>query len=437
MAGRVHVVGAGLAGLACALRLARAGAAVTLHEAAGHAGGRCRSYQDAQLGCEIDNGNHLILSGNRAMLAYLADCGAEGELWGPDEAAVPFVDFQTGQRWAVRPNRGRLPWWLALPGRRAPDGGLLDHLADLTRLRRAGDGDTVADLLGESPLYPRFWRLLAVSILNTPAEQASARLLWRTIEESLALGGAACRPLFPRHSLGRTFVEPARAALDGLGAELRFNNRLRAVERSGERATALDFTGGEIRLGEGDRLVLALPPDAAARLLPALPALAEPFEHNPILNAHFRLDRPAALPGGPPFTGVTGSDQVEWIFARGDILSVTLSAAGNRAERAAEEIALAVWRELQSILGLADTPLPRHRIVTERRATIAQTPAQAARRAAATAAGGNILLAGDWTATGLPCTIEGAIRSGHKAAARILRLPAETDAATAFDARPR
>jgi len=416
MAGRVHIVGAGLAGLACAVRLAKGGAAVTLHEAAGHAGGRCRSYRDPVLDCEIDNGNHLILSGNRAMLAYLAECGADGELWGPDEAIIPFLDPRTGERWAIRPNEGRLPWWLADPSRRAPDGGLRDHLGDLLRLRRAGADDTVAGLLGVSPLYPRFWRPLAVSILNTPGEEASAALLWRTLEESLALGGAACRPLFPRRNLGQTFVEPALAALQGLGAELRYHDRLRAILRDGKRARALDFGDGERRLGKDDVVVLALPPDATARLLPDLPALSVPFDHNPILNAHFRLDREVELPGGLPFLGVTGGDLVEWIFVRGELLSVTLSAAGEQAGEAAETTAPAIWREVAAALGLADNPLPPCRVVTERRATIAQTPAQAARRPAATAPGGNVLLAGDWTATGLPCTIEGAIRSGHRAA---------------------
>lgn len=416
MGERVHVVGAGLAGLACAVRLARAGAAVTLHEAAGHAGGRCRSYRDPVLDCEIDNGNHLILSGNRSMLAYLAECSAEGELWGPDEAIVPFLDLQTGRRWAIHPNRGRLPWWLAQPARRAPDGGLADHLGDLMRLRRAGAYDTVAGLLGGSPLYPRFWRPLAVSILNTPSDAASAALLWRTMAESLALGGAACRPLFPRQSLGRTFVEPALATLARLGAEVRFHERLRTIERNGERAATLNFGDGWQCLGEGDAVVLALPPDAAARLLPGLRALAEPYDHNPILNAHFRLDSAVELPGGLPFLGVTGGQWVDWIFIRGEVISVTLSAAGGRAGETAEAIATAVWREVQAVPSLADTPLPPYRVVTERRATIAQTPAQAARRPAATAPGGNILLAGDWTATGLPCTIEGAIRSGHRAA---------------------
>jgi squalene-associated FAD-dependent desaturase len=419
MTGRVHIVGAGLAGLACAVRLAKAGAAVTLHEATGHGGGRCRSYRDPVLDREIDNGNHLILSGNRSMLAYLADCGAADKIWGPTRAVFPFLDLVTGERWAIRPNGGRLPWWLCARSRRAPDGGLLDHLAGLMRLRKANGDDTVEGVLGGNRLYARFWRPLAVSILNTPAGEASAALLWRTMEESLALGGAACRPMFPRHGLSRCFVDPALATLAGLGAEVCFNERLRSIERGGDRAVALVFGDGERRLGEDDKVVLAVPPDTAARLLPDLPALAEPWDFHPILNAHFRLDGAAELPGGLPFLGVTGGEWVDWIFSRGEVLSVTLSAAGDRAGEDAEAIAPAIWREVLAALGLTDRPLPPYRIVKEQRATIAQTPAQAARRPAATAPGGNILLAGDWTATALPCTIEGAILSGHAAADQV------------------
>ena len=115
---RVHVVGAGLAGLAASLRLAEAGVAVVLHEAARQAGGRCRSYLDATLGCRIDNGNHLLISGNHATMDYLRRSGAADTLIGPDEARYDFLDLESGERWAVRPNAGRVPWWLF--DRRAP-----------------------------------------------------------------------------------------------------------------------------------------------------------------------------------------------------------------------------------------------------------------------------------------------------------------------------
>src|SRR5262249_49903849 len=97
----VHIVGAGVAGLAAAGRLARRGARVVLHESAGHAGGRCRSYHDAQLDMTIDNGNHLLLSGNHATLAYLEAIGAAYRLPPPPAAAFPFIDLKTRERWTL------------------------------------------------------------------------------------------------------------------------------------------------------------------------------------------------------------------------------------------------------------------------------------------------------------------------------------------------
>ena len=104
--GCVHVVGAGLAGLAAAVVLADAGTPVVLYEAGPQAGGRCRSFYDTELGCRIDNGNHLLLAGNEAATAYIERIGALATFERPLDAAIPFIDIATGERWALRPSRG-------------------------------------------------------------------------------------------------------------------------------------------------------------------------------------------------------------------------------------------------------------------------------------------------------------------------------------------
>ncbi len=112
MANVVHIIGAGLAGLAAAVRLTKAGTAVVLHEAANHAGGRCRTYHDPALDMAIDNGNHLVLSGNRATMDFVATIGARDRLHGPASASFPMVDLATNERWIIRINDSRFPSWI-------------------------------------------------------------------------------------------------------------------------------------------------------------------------------------------------------------------------------------------------------------------------------------------------------------------------------------
>ena len=416
------MIGAGLAGLAAALRLAEAGRRVVVHEAARHAGGRCRSYFDQQLGCRIDNGNHLLLSGNRSAGDYLRRLGAEDRLIGAPVPLFPFVDLATGARWTVRPNRGRLPWWLLVPGRRVPDTRLADYLR-ARRLARASAEATVSDCLDDGgELWRRFWDPLTRAILNTAPATASARLLWATVVESFAIGGAGCRPLVAREGLSEAFVDPALARLAGAGAEVRFGQRVRVLEAAGSRIAKLRFDRDDLALAADEAVVLAVPAWQAADLLPEL---APPTAAHAIVNGHFRLEVAPALPEGAVLLGLLGGT-AEWLFIRGPVVSLTVSAADRLADEPAPEIARRLWRDVARALGLPADPPPPWRIVKEKRATLAQTPEADRRRPGTRTRWPNLVLAGDWTATGLPATIEGAIRSGDRAAAALLGPPAGT-----------
>ncbi|WP_207478551.1 hydroxysqualene dehydroxylase HpnE [Arenibaculum pallidiluteum] len=420
MTGRVHVIGAGLAGLSAATALAMSGRRVALHDAAGHAGGRCRSFHDEQLDRTLDNGNHLLLSGNQAALAFLDRIGARDRLLELRPAAFPFLDLATGDAWCLRPNAGPLPWWLLDRRRRTPGAGLRAHLAGL-RLAFAPAGARVADLLDPAgPAFGRLWQPLAVSILNEEPGSGSARLLGAVFRRTLFRGEAACRPMIAARGLSDCFVDPALAYLTRQGATVALHSRLRALRMHGSRVAALEFTSGTIPLAPGDAVVLALPPHQASALLPGLPV---PQGGSTILNAHFRLAEPARLPGGLPFLGLVGGT-AEWLFARGDVVSVTVSAAGRLADRPAEALAAELWGDVARALGTGGPP-PAYRIVKERRATFRQTPGEEARRPGPRTGIENLTLAGDWTATGLPATIEGAILSGARAA-RATLLPRGT-----------
>jgi squalene-associated FAD-dependent desaturase len=409
MSGRVHVVGAGLAGLSAAIRLAAAGRSVALYEAGPQAGGRCRSYRDGELGCRIDNGNHLLLAGNRAALDYVERIGARDTFLPPLAAEFPFIDLAEGRRWALRPNRTRLPWWICHPGRRVPQTRARDYLAVLA-LRRAAPEASVAQVLDRrTTAFRRLWAPLAVAALNTGGAQASARLFWHVLAETLGQGAAACRPLLPRDGLSESLVDPALARLRASGADIRFGMRLKGLDFAAERVSALVFDGGALPLGRDDQVVLAVTASVAARLLPGLRA---PDAFAPIVNAHFRVAPPF---GAPPFIGVVGG-AAEWIFRKPLVLSVTVSAADRFVDRPAEELRSMFWHDVAVAYGLPARPVPPARIVKERRATFLASPEQLRRRPGTATQWQNLLLAGDYVDTGLPSTIEGAIRSGFAAA---------------------
>ncbi|MFO7484275.1 hydroxysqualene dehydroxylase HpnE [Oceanibaculum nanhaiense] len=404
MSRHLHIVGAGLAGLSAALRGLEAGFTVSLYEASGQAGGRCRSYADTTLGVTLDNGNHLLLSGNRETLAYLERIGAQDTLIGPDRACFPFLDLVSGESWSLQPGY-LMPWSAA---RRAPGTSAADYLP--WRLLTAGPDAAVADCLPPGTAMDRVWRPLLVSALNTPLEQASARRAGRLLRETLLRGETACRPLVARDSLGASFVDPALAVLEKAGATVLFHERLTGLSVTAERIGYLGFGDRRVMLAADDAIILALPAEMASAFL----GLDMPLDHQPIVNGHFRIDI-AGLLGGEAFLGLVGGT-AEWLFRRDGLISTTTSAATVLAERPAGEIAELLWQDIARALALpADHALPPYRIVKEKRATLAQTPAMGRLRHGAETRWKNLALAGDWTDTGLPCTIESAVRSGRLA----------------------
>ena len=284
------------------------------------------------------------------------------------------------------------------------------RLSEALRLRRANAAATVSEVLDPSrALFERLWEPLAVAALNTSVRDASARLFWRILAETLGRGGAACRPLVPREGLSETFVDPALATLCKHGAAVHCSARLRALDMLGDHVSVLRFENEVVELAPEDRVILAIPASIAARLLPGIEV---PEIYSPIVNAHFRCPLSSIA---PLFIGVIGGT-AEWIFRKREVLSVTVSAAERIVDRSAEELAEVLWRDAATAYDLPRTPVPPHRVVKERRATFLASPQQLLRRPVVATSWRNLLLAGDYTDTGLPATIEGAIASGFRAA---------------------
>ncbi|WP_270933751.1 hydroxysqualene dehydroxylase [Falsiroseomonas oryzae] len=407
-----HVIGGGVAGLAGALALARGGYRVTLYEAAPAPGGRARALPDG-----TDNGTHALLGANRVALRFLAAIGARDAWIEPEPDGLPVLDLadHTARQVALSP----FGW---IRGARRPVGLTLGGLFALGRLALPGADRTVAAALAAHPsLLRTLVEPLTVAALNTPAEEASARLLGNVLRR--LAGPGAARLYVAMRGLGPDLVAPAVATLGCHGATVRAGLRLRGLVREGDRVAALDFGEQVMALQPEDSVLLAVPPWETGRLLPEIET---PQVHAPILNLHFAHE----TEGPVRFIGLLGG-LAQWVLVRPAGISVTVSAADNAVSLSEEAAAVRIWpevREAATRFGLPGTwPVapPPARAVRERRATPRHTlsPRPRPPRRPLT----NLALAGDWTLPELPATIEAAIRSGEAAAAALLSAPLPRD----------
>ena len=395
-----HVIGAGVAGLVAALRLAQSGRRVVLHEATPVAGGRCRALPDG-----TDNGTHALMGANRAALRFLTDIGAR-EAWVEAEPeGLPVFDLADcgARRIAASP----LDW--RDPAKRPP-GLNAGAIAALLRLALPIGDRPVAEAMAAHPvLYRALIEPLTVAALNTPGQEASSARLGVVLRRLGRPGAGAL--LVAREGLGPDLINPALRALEQVGVTVRFGARLRAMTEAEGRIIALHFGDDSIALEARDGIVLALPPWEVARLIPKLRV---PERHAPILNLHFAHQ----TPGPVRFIGVLGG-LTQWILVRPSGVSITVSAADAEVEEQAPDLAPRAWAEIRAAakgFGLPgewpEAP-PAMRAVKERRATPRhavgmppQPPRQVHR---------NLVLAGDWTWPRLPATIEAAVLSGEAA----------------------
>jgi hypothetical protein len=286
------------------------------------------------------------------------------------------------------------------------------------RINNADPGKTVAETTGGAGLlYERFWAPLTLAALNTPPDKASALLLKAVLNETFFKGSKFCRPMVARKGLTQSFVDPALKFLKSNGVKVHFKTRLAEVVRDKGKMAALKFGKKTVPLMSGDQVILALPPNITSVLVKEVEG---PSEFHAIVNVHYRLPKKVAGRGSVPFLGLLGGT-AHWLFIRGDIVSVTVSAADVLAEKSAENIAKLIWRDVARALGTGNAKVPAYRVIKEKRATFSQTPANLRKRAPQIGPLPGLYLAGDWTQTYIPATIESAVRSGFFAAQGVKR----------------
>jgi squalene-associated FAD-dependent desaturase len=437
----VAVIGGGFAGLSAAARLAAGGARVLVAEARREPGGRASSFADPATGEPVDNGQHLLLGCYHETFEFLDRVGARGNVRVQASLDVPMVDAagrQTSLRCPSLPSpyhllAGILGWRAVRLRDRLSVLRLVAPIRQAQRVARTGkgsfpasDADTVEHWLtrwGQAPrLREMLWEPLALAALNQPAREAAAPVFVRVLAQMLGPGPADSSIAMPIRPLTEMYAGPARAFIESHGGEVRVSSPAR-VRIEGKRVSEIEIRGDRIVAGT---VIVAVPWFALAETIvgevePIGPVLAASRQAaaSPIVTVNLWFDRDV-LPG--PFVGLPGRT-FQWAFDKRQVfgdsaahLSLVSSGAAGVLAESNERLAALACDELSAALPAArPARLLRSLVVRERRATFSLAPAQPARPDARTPVDG-LVLAGDWTETGLPATIEGAVVSGHRAA---------------------
>lgn len=445
------MVGAGFAGLTAAIALQERRHQVLLLERRGVLGGRATSFRDAVTGEDVDNGTHLMIGAYSATLDLLKRAGVEDLLLVQDNLTIDYVDERGPSRLACPPLaaplhllagllRLRLPWRVRWDACR---------LALAVRLGAPPRDITLAEYFrrtGQSAETRRLlWDPLATAILNESPERAAASLFHAVYREAFLAGHAASRLVFLKRGYG-ALHERLAGYFQGRGGIVQRRALADAVELEAGRVCQVRYakapeTRQEIRLGQlaqprsapADAIVLAVPWHAVAPLVPEGLRAGAPFRDlaqlrsSPIVSIELWLDRVVV---DRLMVGLRDSE-VEWVFDKGRLygrpeppqhLAFIVSAARRSLPRPNAELTAAAEAVLRRYFpAMADAKVERSLVLREPDATFCCGPeAEPLRPGAATPVPG-LYLAGDWTATGLPATIEGAVRSGFRAAELIER----------------
>jgi squalene-associated FAD-dependent desaturase len=448
----VVVAGGGFAGLAAATALAEAGAAVVVLEGRPHLGGRARSWTDPETGASVDNGQHLFMGCYRETRAFLSRIGTHEDLVLQPRLLMPLVD-EGGRVGFFRLSALPFPWGLISGLLRFPgldiSGriGLLRVAREVRRRSRPGsqdsadalDGQSVAgwlrDLGQSQEACRRLWQPLAVSALNEEPERASAAMFFPVLREAFLGGPEGSRLGLSRVGLSDLYAEPAARYLKARGSVIHLRTQVRRILLDGERCAGVVLADGRPLAARA--VVAAVPAEDLLEILP--PGLAgDPFfagvarlETSPIVSVYLWFGAPVT---DLPFAGLVGGTW-QWLFNRemialpggppraGGSHAVTLvcSAARDLVGRSREALVRSALETLHLYVpGSRQVGLRHALVIKEKRATLSPRVGGMRSRPPFRTPVPGLHLAGDWTATGLPATIEGAVLSGHACARQVI-----------------
>ena len=448
---RVLVIGAGFAGLAAAIRLQERRHEVVLLERRGILGGRATSTRDAASGDAVDSGTHLMLAGYHATLELLGRAGAADLLETQRRLRIDYVDDRGRSRLACPPLVAPLHLAAGLIGLRLPIRARLQalRLGAALWLGRRPQGRTLAEYLGachQGPVARRLiWDPLATAVLNETPERADAGLFFDVFRLAFFRSASDSALVFPRAGLGELVERLAcyfegrdgrvlrRACAEAIDIEDGRATGVTCSRRPTEREAIVAGVPARAERLDADAIVMAVPWTVAVGLLPANWGSRPPFSElaglgvSPIVSVDLWLDRVVV---DRPMLGLR-DEEMEWVFDKGRLhgrdgapqhLSFIVSAARRSAARPnAELVASATGALTRYFAEMKEARVVRSLVLRDPEATFVCSPGSEASRPGPVTPVAGLYLAGDWTKTGLPATIEGAVRSGLAAAEAVER----------------
>jgi len=415
------VIGGGWGGIAAAMEATRLGLPVLLAEERPYMGGRARSFIDRATDTEIDNGQHVMMGCYHETLRVLRELGTAQHLERQQALRVVFTD-RNGKRDVLDASKapGRLGVLMGIMLlKRLSMRGKLMIVRFANRvdrgLIRAGDKPCLDLLISEhqtTDAIERFWEPLVLAALNAHIEVADASLLIAVMKQAFFAGGNDSSLYLPRVGLS-TLVEPFEQWMRDHDAEVLLSTSVDRLNIDGDTVVSVELSNGDVR--EVDAIVSAIPARALARLLPTSGVVD--FTPSPIVSVYLWYDEPWLT---DDFVAILNSD-VQWIFRKrvtnGQLVALTISAASSIVDKTSDDIIAYCDDELRKTFSSMKNVQRVHgQVIKEKSATPLLNPRERfMRKTGHLHVPKNLAIAGDWTDTGLPATIEGAARSGVSA----------------------
>ncbi|MDP3147514.1 MAG: hydroxysqualene dehydroxylase HpnE [Ignavibacteria bacterium] len=435
------IVGGGLAGLSAAVFLASKNIQVHLIEASPKFGGRAYSFLDDKSGDEIDNGQHLLLGCYYETIKFIKLLGAEDQFYFQKRLEINFVD-QHKKEFHLKAIKLPYPFGLlaGLLSYRALS--LLDKIKIKTLISTLLFTDSnkysdvsVLDWLKKNGQNERsikaFWEVIGVGALNSHLKDASAKMFIDILKVIFLKGSDASAMIIPKVGLSKAFVEPALNFLQSSKNELSHSEKLLEISIAQNKAIAVGTDKGIIN--DFDAIIFAIPSYAISKIIEKKPipspSQREGYNDSPfggkeggldlstssILTLHLWLKENKMK---KPFYALLNSP-IHWVFNHGNYITTVTSSADEFIEKSQEELFSIVSEELQKYLDIKKEDISDYKIIKEKRATFIPNKENLLKRPSVKTNLENVFLAGDWTNTGLPATIEGAIKSGVTAAEEV------------------